>query len=212
MKQTIQIRCAGSRNVDVDSLEEMQGGLKTLTKDNYERLKKEIVETGFAFPILVWNDGGRNRIVGGHQRFRTLKTMRRMGYDIPEIPVIDIEADSEREAKRRVLQDASQYGIVDQDGFLEFLSDSKFELDFAEGSFRLPDIKWESFFESNAPEIDPNAKKERSSSDGVKQVVLKFDEETHRNFEQFCSSLSHKFDTRSVSDTVYRALEQQFKS
>lgn len=212
--QKIQIRVGEKRTVDIDNLEEMQGGLKDLSKENYERLKKEILESGFAFPLFVWRDGGRDKLLGGHQRLRTLKTMRRMGYSVPPIPVIDIEADDEREARRRVLQDASQYGTVNEDGFAEFLAESKFELDFAESSFRLPDMKWDKFFDSNAPEIAlPEDKKEqRSASEGVKQVVLKFDADTYSKFDQMCVSLSHKYGTTSTTDTIIKSLETDFNS
>ena len=42
--KTIQIRCEGSRSIDIDELIEFQGGLKDLEKSNYEKLKKEIEE------------------------------------------------------------------------------------------------------------------------------------------------------------------------
>ena len=212
--KTIQIRCDGSRKLDIEQLEEFQGGLKDLSKENYERLKKEILESGFAFPIYVWRDGQRERIIGGHQRLRTLKTMRRMGYTVPPIPVIDIHADNEREARRRVLQDASQYGVINEDGFLEFLNESEFDLDFAQSAFRLPDMKWDKFFDSNAPEIDPEPTegKQRSASEDVKSVVLKFDLENYQRFEQFTNSLAHKYGTSSVTDTILKSLERDFHS
>lgn len=213
--KTIQIRCVGSRSVDIDELEEFQGGLKDLPKENYERLKKEITESGFAFPLFVWSHEGRQFVIGGHQRLRTLKTMRRIEYTIPAVPVIDIQADSEREAKRRVLQDASSYGVVNEDGFLEFLSDSQFELDFAESSFRLPDIKWDRFFESNSPEVNPDSEavsEQRSASEDVKQVVLKFDLENHARFVRFCEVLGHKYQVTSVTDTILKSLETDFNS
>ena len=137
-----------------------------------------------------------------------------MGYEIPPIPVIDIEADNEREARRRVLQDASQYGIVSEDGFAAFLAESQFELDFAESSFRMPDMKWEKFFDSHAPEIaTPETKNEkRSASEDVKQIVLKFDLETYKRFDEMCGVLSHKYGTTSITDTLIKTLETDFHS
>jgi hypothetical protein len=209
--KAIKIRCSGSRNVDVDELVEFQGGLKDLPQENFERLKKEIIETGFAFPIYVWKKGADECIIAGHQRVRTLKTLRRLGYSVPAIPVVDIVADSEREAKRRVLQDASQYGVVNEDGFAEFLHASEFDLDFARDSFRLPDIKWDKFFEGNAVEVS-GSEKGRSASEEVKSVVLKFDSDTHEKFLKFVDVLAHKYDTKSVTDTVFKALESDFHS
>jgi DNA modification methylase len=149
--KTIQIRCTGSRTLPIEALEEMQGGLKDLSKENYEKLKKEILDTGFAFPVYVWKSkDGRERIVGGHQRHRVLKTLQTLGYEIPPVPVIDIEANDEQEAKRRILQDASSYGTVNSDGLEEFLHNANFSLEFAADSFRLPDVNLDRLFEGSA--------------------------------------------------------------
>lgn len=148
--KTIQIRCEGTRRVDIDDLTPFQGGLKDLDKKDYEKLKKEILETGYAFPIKVWKESPDNKIFGGHQTLRVLKTMRATGYEIPPVPVEDVSAKDEAEAKRRILQDASSYGKVNSDGLEEFLHNAKFSLEFAADSFRLPDVNLDRMFEASA--------------------------------------------------------------
>jgi hypothetical protein len=53
------------------------GDLKSLSKENYEKLRHEILELGFSFPVNVWLDSndGLYYIIDGHQRTRVVKQM-----------------------------------------------------------------------------------------------------------------------------------------
>lgn len=162
-KQTkISIAFEKTENVSIDDLVPFQGELKSLSKENYERLKKEIIETGFAFPFHVWRDASVNKIyiIGGHQRLRALKQMRDEGFTIPKVPANFIKAKSYKEAKRRVLQDVSQYGHVERQGLYEFMHEAEIDVDDLLPSFSIPEIemnlnlfKMEFFLESK--QIDP---------------------------------------------------------
>lgn len=140
--QEIQIACDVKDHLPLESLTAFQGNLKTLLKDRYEKLKKEIIETGFAFPVYVWRDANSQaRIIGGHQRVRTLTRMKDEGWSIPDVPVVFIKARSHKEAKRRVLQDVAQYGEVDKQGLYEFMTEAEIEMDDLEESFSIPQIE-----------------------------------------------------------------------
>ena len=126
-----------------------QGELKSLMKEGYKKLKKEIIETGFAFPINVWKDKNKFYILGGHQRLRTIEQMKIEGYSFPnKIPCVQIFAKDFKEAKRRVLQDVSQYGKVQEDGLYEFMHDADFSIDEVKDQFDIPDVDLP-HFESN---------------------------------------------------------------
>lgn len=146
--KTIQIKGMNLTKKDIDELEHFQGDLKDLPEEDFKRLKSRIEKSGFSAPIFVWSENGVNHILDGHQRLRTLKTMRSTGYDIPPIPVVEIEADNIKEAKEMVLQFASVYGRTNEEGLIEFLNLAEIPLEFAQADFRLPDIHWEGFFES----------------------------------------------------------------
>ena len=45
------------------------------------------------------------------------------GYQIPDLPVIEIEAENEKEAKKLVLQASSQHGEVTRESFDLFIED-----------------------------------------------------------------------------------------
>lgn len=143
----IKIACQTKDYLPLDSLVEFQGELKSLSEENYQKLKSEILQTGFAFPIYVWQSkDGINYILGGHQRTRTLRKLQKEGHEIPLIPCVLIEADNVKQAKRRIVQDVSQYGHVEKDGLYEFMNgESELSLEDLKNSFDLPGIDLDSF-------------------------------------------------------------------
>lgn len=116
----IEIKCKGADTLPIDRILEFQGGLKELSKENEKKLRNSILKFGFIAPLFLWDDHGEWRLLDGHQRLKTLLKMREEGYDIPMLPVDYIEADSEEDAKRKLLQITSQYGEFTVEGFEEF--------------------------------------------------------------------------------------------
>ena len=152
-KKVIEIKCKGADTLPIDRILEFQGGLKELSKENEKKLRNSILKFGFIAPLFLWDDHGEWRLLDGHQRLKTLLKMREEGYDIPLLPVDYIEADSEEDAKRKLLHITSQYGEFTLDGFENFtfgldgfedirLTNDEFEI----GMFFIEDI--------NAPELD----------------------------------------------------------
>ena len=119
-KKTIEIKCKGADTLPIDRILEFQGELKELSKENEKKLRNSILKFGFIAPLFVWDDKGEWRLLDGHQRLKTLLKMREEGYDIPMLPVDYIEADSEEDAKRKLLHISSQYGEFTADGFENF--------------------------------------------------------------------------------------------
>ena len=152
-KKTIEIKCKGADTLPIDRILEFQGGLKELSKENEKKLRNSILKFGFIAPLFLWDDHGEWRLLDGHQRLKTLLKMREEGYDIPMLPVDYIEADSEEDAKRKLLHITSQYGEFTLDGFENFT----FGLDGFE-DIRLVNDEFDIgmfFIEGiNAPELD----------------------------------------------------------
>ena len=144
--QTVRIAVEGSGKLTLEELNDFQGNLKELTEENFAKLRKEIEETGFAFAFHVWKDpDGKHWILDGHQRRRVLTRMKEEGVEIPPLPVCEVEARTYKEAKRRVLQGTSQYGVMTGQGLYEFMSESEIDFEDLEKSFRMPDINVEGF-------------------------------------------------------------------
>ena len=138
-KKTIKIACKGSGEISISLLTPLQGNLKTISKENLDKLKNEIITDGYSFPICIWEDPDKNKlfILDGHQRFAALNALKKDGYSIPEIPIVMVEADSYEQAKHKLLAAASQYGKPNLDGLQEFLADVSFDLPDLVASFDL---------------------------------------------------------------------------
>lgn len=117
----ININCQGSKIISIDNLKEFQGGLKNISKVNLDKLKNSIVKFGFSAPIFIWG----NNILDGHQRLKALTSLRdEDGYTIPELPVVEVYATDEKEAKEKLLRIASSYGEFSVASIDEFLKSS----------------------------------------------------------------------------------------
>jgi len=140
--------------IDVNDLEPLQGELKKLTDENFNKLRKSILEKGFKLVLHVWKNGGVNYLIDGHQRAHVLKQLKKQGIDVPKIPCAIIEAENYSQAKETVLLAVSQYGKIDKDGFEEFISGEDFNLD----DFDFPNID-DDFFD-----IDSDKKEQDDDS------------------------------------------------
>jgi len=163
--KSIRIACSTKDHLPLESLKEFQGDLKVLMVDKFDQLKKLILDTGFAFPILVWKSPeGKNCIIGGHQRVAVLRKLKKEGYEIPELPVVFIEAADYKAAKERVLQDIAQYGKVGYQGLYEFMHEAQIGMDEMMKSYTIPEVNLtdfaRGFFEDDPSKLgvvtDPN--------------------------------------------------------
>lgn len=149
----VSIACEGAAVVDIDDLTELQGNLKVLPEEQYQKLKKSIIELGFSFPVQSWKSGGKKYILDATQRTRTLKRMRdEDGYEIPPLPVIWVSAKDRKEAVRKLLAAASQYGQVTPDGLHELITHFKLDIEELRMDMSFPEIKMDSFIEAYWPE------------------------------------------------------------
>lgn len=117
MSATIAPELKDLPHVPIDSLEPFQGDLKELSKREYAKLKKSLLDNGIIVPFFVWKETGK--ILDGHQRERVFINE---GW-LMDVPVIYISADSEQDAKQKLLVISSQYGRVTQEGWDGFTFD-----------------------------------------------------------------------------------------
>lgn len=136
--------------LNIDELHPFQGDLKELSKENYNKLRKQILK-GFKAPFFVWLDPKTQKYMleDGHQRHRVLNELGRSeGYVIPKLPCVVIHADTEHEAKANILEISSQFGQITGDSLFQFASLANIDLPTLE-DFRFPEIdmdKWKAEF------------------------------------------------------------------
>lgn len=141
----VRIEVEGKDVLPLDSLTEFQGNLKELSKENYEKFKKDILSLGFISPIHVWRAGKDNFCLDGHQRIRTLKKMREEGIEIPSIPVVYVQAKDKKEAKKKILSLTSQFGKITGEGLYEFINEAGIDFADVKNEFSFHEINFDKF-------------------------------------------------------------------
>ena len=126
----MKILCDCKDTLALDEITEFQGGLKDRSQEEIGKIIKSLKKYGFAFPLFVWKDGGKNWCLDGHGRLLALKKMREYGEKIPPLPVVYIDAKNETDARNLLLRLNSQYGRMTADSVREFADG--FDVDFTE--------------------------------------------------------------------------------
>jgi len=98
--------------VDYRNLIDIQGDLKTIDRKALEKLKDSIKKHGIFVPKFVWKDEDKFYIIDGHQTKKALEELEKEGYEIPEIPYVEIEAKNKKDAAEKLLQINSRYGKI----------------------------------------------------------------------------------------------------
>lgn len=173
------INCASHDEASLEDLIVLQGNLKDLTDQNYQKLKQQILDEGFIAPFFVWKREDGLHLLDGTQRFRTLSKMKEEGIELPEkFPIHEIYADSYKEACKRVLALASQYGTITTQGLHEFAE--KHELEFEEvnqfhfDAFKMDSFKAEFYDIERIDEVELDEKQEKESEDKKYIIEVQF--------------------------------------
>lgn len=107
--------------VRLGDIRELQGNLKDLSKDNYDKLLKRLQSKGFLYPLYLWFDqDGIPYTLDGKQRHRVIEN--EYGPDT-RLPYIEVKAKDRKAAKLEILAISSDYGTVTKKGFNEFAED-----------------------------------------------------------------------------------------
>jgi hypothetical protein len=142
----LRITCKTLDHISVSNLTEFQGDLKSLSQENFVKLRKSFEVNGFSAPVFVWQSGKKNFILDGHQRVRAVKRLMEVErWEVPDLPVVMIEAKSKTEAKRKLLHFCSEYGTMETDGLYQFIHDSGINFEELSADFNLRQIDLPSF-------------------------------------------------------------------
>lgn len=178
-KKKIRITCKGASSLTPERFEHFQGELKTLSKEDYEKLKKSILDHGFSFPVFIWRNKGRHKIIDGHQRLIVALGMLKEGFWIEggKFPVDWIEAQNEKEAKEKILLSMSQYGKATEKSFLGFVDEAGLDLEGLSLMIDIPTIDVDSILSGGKKGKEERAEIEFTEElmESHNYVVLYFD-------------------------------------
>jgi len=150
-EKIIRITCEGKDMMPLLEIKELQGQLKELSIEGYDKLKRAILEEGFAFPIEVAViDGKPYGILDGHQRLRTIRRMiAKEGYTLPggKLPVCFTQCRDREQAGRLILHAISQYAKIQDEGLYSFAYDFKIDPKSLVDDFDIPDFDTERFLD-----------------------------------------------------------------
>jgi 16S rRNA G966 N2-methylase RsmD len=125
--------------------------LKDATR-NVKNLKNSIVNDGFIAPFFVWD--GHKYIIDGNGRNKALSELEKEGYEIGELPIVEIEAKTKQEAKAIVLKISSKYGNITNDTWLNFTVD--LDVEAIKDTINIADINIEKLLQKQRGNTDPD--------------------------------------------------------
>lgn len=109
--------------VDYKTLTPLQPeNFKTTTSDRVAKLKKSLLNNGFAAPFHVW-EADKTYILDGVHRCRALHELESEGVKIPKQPAIFIDAQNKKDAKKLLLVFNSHYADIQLGMLTDFVVD-----------------------------------------------------------------------------------------
>ncbi|MBI5886139.1 MAG: hypothetical protein HZB85_06105, partial [Deltaproteobacteria bacterium] len=137
----IPVRCKGNRYLPFDRLKTFQGDLKEMSEGNAGKLKASILKYGWVAPVFVWN---KNEILDGHGRLLVLGELLKEGFTIGDLSIVDIEAQTKKEAAEILLAINSKYQTITDEGLYQFMNEMDLGIEDL-AIFELPDIDFKEF-------------------------------------------------------------------
>lgn len=112
----IEIKCTGSGSVKLSELKRYQGELKKRMPSDINAMTDSLKREGLLAPFIVWRKDDKAYLLDGHGRFECLI---KLALDDPELldmkfPCVEVQAETDDDAKKALLQIASRYGTVNQ--------------------------------------------------------------------------------------------------
>lgn len=227
MEKAIRFTCDTKLFIPLSELREIQGDLKEMTKENFVKLRKSILTDGFNFPMFVWKGKGPKEkteswwILDGHGRKQVvLHLVEEEGYSCHDLPAVAIQAESFKEAKRKVLAISSQYNTITTDGLYQFMTDVELGIDDLEAyQFDAIDTSEmrEEYFSEPAPSVEPTGEKQTVSFDAykgaaVKQVVLYYAATDYELILKGLDQLLGRFGVEDYSQVVGRLVDEALRA
>lgn len=120
MTKTIDIYNLGNLpTAPLDSFYELQEDFKISDSDKLAKLQMLILTRGFKYSFKAWKDqDGKLWIIDAHQRRKALLSLRKSGFEIPEIPYEPIFASNKKEAVEEIAAYNSEFAAKNPDTML----------------------------------------------------------------------------------------------
>lgn len=150
--------------IDYRKLLPLQGAVRWLPEEGYERLKNSFSSEGMCLPFFVWKKGESYFILDGHGREKLFKKEDATfedsyGNETHEVPCIVVEAVDEQDARKKILLINSNYQqwTTNKEEINQFIN--KIDLNWINEAtnipqLSLPDLKLSELFLPEQPEFE----------------------------------------------------------
>lgn len=162
----ITISCSSPDLLPLSELAPFNERFKARNSSDIKKLANCIVENGFHCPFFVWKNDGKNRILDGNGRYLALNYLQDKGYTIPDLPIVFIHAENEREARHKVLELNNVNGEFSLEQFLDY---SK-ELNIEYSQIHIPGLVFSESCNQETPKNDKSPKCDQKSKSDTSSV------------------------------------------
>lgn len=119
----IKIKCSTPDSIKLSALTPFQGDLKKRSDQDLNLLADSLLQDGLLMPFAVWKKSDSEQyLLDGHGRLAALTKLAGSDAEILEAdyPCLYIEAETEEQAKKSLLQITSSYGHITKKGAVKF--------------------------------------------------------------------------------------------
>ncbi|TAK58517.1 MAG: hypothetical protein EPO24_08400 [Bacteroidetes bacterium] len=141
-RKTIKSKIVKTELVEWRKLKWFQSNLKEISRSNFEKLKKSLINNSFIMPFHVWQQGKTRWILDGHHRQQAIQELEKEGYKIEDrLPANFMDCKDRKEAAKLVLIYSSIYAETTDNGLYDFLNLENLDLESLNLEIVLPDIE-----------------------------------------------------------------------
>lgn len=118
----MEIKCSTKDSVKLTDVVPFQGNLKKRTESDIKELKESLLREGLLMPFAVWDHEGKKFLLDGHGRKEALVQLAVEDASLLTMdwPCIYVQADTEDDARKALLQITSSYGKITKTGVKQF--------------------------------------------------------------------------------------------
>ena len=118
----MEIKCSTKDTIKLTDCTPFQGNLKKRTVQDIQELKESLLREGLLMPFAVWLHDDKKYLLDGHGRKEAIVQLAVEDATLLTVdwPCIYVEADTEDDARKALLQITSSYGKITKTGVKQF--------------------------------------------------------------------------------------------
>ena len=143
--------------VNIEQIKNWEQNPRAIKKEDFERLKNQIVDIGLYKPLLCEPENGNYIALGGNMRLRVLQALR-----IGDVWITVIQPANEKERIQIALSDNDNVGYYDEQQLAELMYPYKDQIwkDYKVG-FETPKFNMDAFLKGQFEDVDEDKQTEQ---------------------------------------------------